>query len=287
MSKILTALLILLSFYVRGQDNAMSSDRPGSTYSTSPLLKGEFQLQSGLNYQFHIQEPNPLILITNKHLFQGNINLRFGLSDKFELEAAFPQQLEFISSAYQLEDTPIDKQTTFDYLNGVGLFSRFAIFRENPKGWSLGTRFGFQYDSFVRSGITANLDLTLQKNFKEGLSLSSSLSYFHLVANELPNAQWLQWAINANYSLSEKIKLYGDFQSSMAIGANDLEEILAWQMFIASIGTQYFLSENLALDTGFGLGKGNSSGPNLETEVDSQKSQSDLIYCTVGVSYRF
>ena len=279
----LLLLFIAFQLMLNAQEGAMSSDRPGSTYSTAPLNKGEFQIQAGLSYNYISDETSPLFIKSSRNIFQPTVNLRYGLFEKLELECSLPQQLEFVS----ITDL-IGERNNFNYLNGVGIFSRVALLRENEKGWSMGTRFGFQYDSFSRLGTTANVDLSAQKNFTNGLGVSSTLSYFHLFENELfPNSQWLQFALNANYGLAGKINVYLDVSSSFNLDRLSSEEDIYWSNYALSTGLQYIINPNLVLDAGLGIGINNTEQVNPDTEMNQIASGSSFFLSSVGVSYRF
>jgi len=260
----------------------MSSDRPGSTYSTSALIRGDFQLQAGFAYLFTSMANDPtLFLEKNSHLLPLSLNLRFGFSDKMELEFAVPQQFAFVTSSAENAEP-----SKLNYLIGLGLFSRFALIRENESGWSMGARFGFQYDSFKTSGITANVDLTAQKNFKSGFGLSSTLSYFQLFQTELnPNSQWLQYALNGNYGITKALRLYADLLNTIDLDKNGAGEVFGLSNYGITLGAQYFLNKDLALDAGFGFGQ--SMGSSLDSEFNLYHKKTDAFLASAGVSYRF
>ena len=236
-----------------------------------------------MSYNYISDKTSPLFIKSSRNIFQPTVNLRYGLFEKLELECSLPQQLEFVS----ITDL-IGERNNFNYLNGVGIFSRVALLRENEKGWSMGTRFGFQYDSFSRLGTTANVDLSAQKNFTNGLGVSSTLSYFHLFENELfPNSQWLQFALNANYGLAEKINVYLDVSSSFDLDRLSSEEDIYWSNYALSTGLQYIINPNLVLDAGLGIGINNTEQVNPDTEMNQIASGSSFFLSSVGVSYRF
>lgn len=235
--KITTTLFVLFlstTFAFSQRQETIDSDRPGQ--SISPLTVGAnvLQVQTGFNY-FNRPYYNALTI----HSISNATNVRFGITETFELNSTFgyrrneniyadPRRENLISSGFE----NLRLGARFNILNKGGLTPTIAI----------NTEFLFALENEVSFFPNDGLEIkaSIKQPLTEKLALTTNLSLFH---NPYIPDYFYQYTLNSSYSFTDEIfafvEIYGLLNYGKTINYDG--------------GVGYYLNNDLLLDISAGL----------------------------------
>ncbi|MBB3697662.1 transporter [Flammeovirga yaeyamensis] len=257
MKLLLITLLLLLSILstTKAQySETLVTDRPGLTFSPNTLGKKVLQVQTGLNTTNNNQTSPDLEVQS----FLSTSFLRYGLSDKFDIEA----MIDFRNDQININNQQVDSLD----LSGVS-----------------NTQLGFRYNYTQNDGWVPAIGfqgrLMLRAVSKDYERPNVGMVFNIMTSNQINN--WLSFNMNIGAVLPRRNEVDYSLPSTFNFGISISEK---WGTFIELFGNlndfepgfdtglSYYVNNNLMLD----LGGGYTPTDNIDTW-----------FAEIGLSYRY